>query len=78
MDQYSKDTNDKVTELWNLLRTGKHADTNPRWIFDELEALKVAIAKIQAGSSPLTDAQAGELTGIVQILTAHFQPVKGA
>lgn len=39
----AKDTNDKVTEVWDLLRTsGKlyAASSNPHWITDELEAIK--------------------------------------
>ena len=37
----AKDTNDKVTEVWNLLRTGQQANApaNPRWIFNELEGI---------------------------------------
>lgn len=36
----AKDTNDKVTEVWDLLRQGIHAPQNPRWVYDELEAIK--------------------------------------
>ena len=71
MDQYSKDTNDKVTEVWDLLRQGTHAAANPNWIRTELEAIKTALAAIQvpSGSSGgLTDAEAGQLQTAVLIL----------
>lgn len=46
--QELKDTNDKTTEVWNLLRTGFHFGTNPRWIHDELEAIKTKVNQPEA------------------------------
>ena len=46
-----KNTTDKVNEVWDLLRTGFHFATNPRWIYTELEAIK---AKPAAAAPDLT------------------------
>lgn len=76
VDQYSKDTNDKVTEVWNLLRTGKHADANPRWIFDELEAIKKLIAAIPAAGSGWNAAQIAQINAIEASVNAIRQRVE--
>src|SRR5437868_2114888 len=34
------ETRDKVNELWDVIRTGLHDPANPRWIYDELQAIK--------------------------------------
>lgn len=76
VDQYSKDTNDKVTEVWNLVRTGKHADANPRWIFDELEGIKKLIAAIPAAGSGWNAAQIAQINAIEASITAIRQRVE--
>lgn len=77
VDQYSKDTNDKVTEVWNLLRTGLHAPANPRWIFDELEGLKAQIAALpSSGGGGWTPAQTQQVNAIQASVTAIRQRVE--
>jgi hypothetical protein len=74
----AKDTNDKVTEVWDLLRTGTHAPQNPNWIRAELEGIKTQIAGIKTAGGGLTDAQAGQLAAILQILTRMENALKSA
>jgi murein DD-endopeptidase MepM/ murein hydrolase activator NlpD len=64
------ETRDKVNEMWNLLRDGIHNQTNPRWIFNELEAIRL----IKIGAA-LTPAQAAQLTHIEAMLTSGLKGI---
>lgn len=74
------DTHNKTNEVWNILKTGKHPNAVPplSWLFSELEAIKASLVTTQNAGGGLTDAQAGQLTAALQILTKIEVALKGA